>query len=154
MADGCLLLVDSVEGPMPQTTFVLRQAFEKGLQPIVVINKIDRENARIAEVLKLTQDLFLELATSADQLDFPVLYASGKQGTASTRPGGAGQRCRSALRYHPGESTAAADRGRAVSDAGLQPGLRQPQGQDRHRPDLEGQGRPARPGRLLLAPMA
>jgi GTP-binding protein len=84
MADGCLLLVDSVEGPMPQTAFVLRHAFEKGLKPIVVINKVDRENARITEVLKLTQDLFLELASNADQLDFPVIYASGKQGTAST----------------------------------------------------------------------
>jgi len=73
MADGCLLLVDSVEGPMPQTRFVLKQAFEKGLKPIVVINKIDRENARIAEVVSLTQDLFLELATTSDQLDFPVL---------------------------------------------------------------------------------
>ncbi len=83
MADGCLLLVDSVEGPMPQTAFVLRHAFEKGLKPIVIINKVDREHARIDEVLKLTQDLFLELATSADQLDFPVIYASGKEGTAS-----------------------------------------------------------------------
>ncbi len=83
MADGCLLLVDSVEGPMPQTAFVLRHAFQKGLKPIVVINKIDRENARVAEVLKLTQDLFLELATNADQLDFPIVYASGKHGTAS-----------------------------------------------------------------------
>jgi GTP-binding protein len=86
MADGCLLLVDSVEGPMPQTAFVLRRAFEKGLRTIVVINKVDREYARIAEVLKLTQDLFLELATSSDQLDFPVIYASGKQGTASKDP--------------------------------------------------------------------
>jgi GTP-binding protein len=86
MADGCLLLVDSVEGPMPQTAFVLRHAFEKGLKPILVINKVDRENARISEVLKLTQDLFLELATSADQLDFPIIYASGKQGTASLDP--------------------------------------------------------------------
>ncbi|MFH1382204.1 MAG: translational GTPase TypA [Chloroflexota bacterium] len=84
MADGCLLLVDSVEGPMPQTTFVLRQALQKGLKIIVVINKIDRENARIAEVLQLTQDLFLELATSADQLDFSVLYASAREGTATT----------------------------------------------------------------------
>jgi GTP-binding protein len=90
MADGCLLLVDSVEGPMPQTAFVLRRAFEKGLRTIVVINKVDRENARIAEVLKLTQDLFLELATSADQLDFPIIYASGKHGTASKDPGVAG----------------------------------------------------------------
>ena len=60
MADGCLLLVDSIEGPMPQTKFVLRQALEKGLKPIVVINKIDRQNSRIAEVLKLTEDLFLK----------------------------------------------------------------------------------------------
>jgi GTP-binding protein len=86
MADGCLLLVDSVEGPMPQTAFVLRRAFEKGLRTIVVINKVDRENARSAEVLRLTQDLFLELATSSDQLDFPVIYASGKHGTASKDP--------------------------------------------------------------------
>jgi GTP-binding protein len=84
MADGCLLLVDSIEGPMPQTKFVLRKALERGLKLIVVINKIDRENSRIAETLGLTQDLFLELATSADQLDFPVLYASAKEGTAVT----------------------------------------------------------------------
>ncbi len=70
MADGCLLLVDSIEGPMPQTKFVLRKALEKGLKPIVVINKIDRENSRLAEVLGATQDLFLEIATNADQLDF------------------------------------------------------------------------------------
>ena len=91
MADGCLLLVDSMEGPMPQTKFVLAQALKNGLKPIVVINKIDRENARIAEVLNLTQDLFLELATSADQLDFPVLYASGKEGTVVTDPGRQGK---------------------------------------------------------------
>jgi GTP-binding protein len=86
MADGCLLLVDSVEGPMPQTKYVLRQAMQKGLKPIVIINKTDRENARTAEVVKLTQDLFLELATNAEQLDFPVLYASGREGTATTDP--------------------------------------------------------------------
>ena len=87
MADGCLLLVDSVEGPMPQTKYVLRQALKRGLKPIVVINKTDRANARVAEVLSLTQDLFLELATSAEQLDFPVLYASGREGTAVAVPG-------------------------------------------------------------------
>ncbi|MBN1376559.1 MAG: translational GTPase TypA [Dehalococcoidia bacterium] len=86
MADGCLLLVDSVEGPMPQTRFVLRQAFGRGLKPIVVINKIDREQARIAEVVSLTQDLFLELATIDDQLDFPVLYASARNGTCTADP--------------------------------------------------------------------
>jgi GTP-binding protein len=86
MADGCLLLVDSIEGPMPQTKFVLRKALERGLKPIVVINKTDRENSRVSEVLGFTQDLFLELATSADQLDFPVLYASAREGTAVTEP--------------------------------------------------------------------
>jgi GTP-binding protein len=72
---------------MPQTKFVLRLALRNGLKPIVVINKIDRKDSRIAEVLRLTQDLFLELATSADQLDFPVLYASGREGTVVTEPG-------------------------------------------------------------------
>lgn len=91
MADGCLLLIDAVEGPMPQTKFVLRQALRKGLKPIVVINKIDRENSRIAEVVSLTQDLFLELATSADQLDFPVLYTSARDGIAVTDPGTEGR---------------------------------------------------------------
>jgi GTP-binding protein len=80
MADGCLLIVDSVEGPMPQTRFVLQKALEGGLKPIVVINKIDRKDARVDEVIQLTQDLFLELATRDDQLDFPILYASGRQG--------------------------------------------------------------------------
>jgi len=82
MADGCLLLVDSIEGPMPQTKFVLRQAMAKGLKLIVVINKIDRDNSRIAEVIKLTHDLFLELATDGDQLDFQLLYASAREGIA------------------------------------------------------------------------
>jgi GTP-binding protein len=86
MADGCLLLVDSVDGPMPQTRFVLKQALDKGLKPILVVNKIDRVNSRIAEVVRLTQDLFLELATDADQLDFPILYASARNGTATTDP--------------------------------------------------------------------
>jgi GTP-binding protein len=87
MADGCLLLVDAMEGPMPQTRFVLRQAMAKGLKPIVVINKVDRENSRIAEVIRLIQDLFLELSTSADQLDFQLLYASAREGIAVTELG-------------------------------------------------------------------
>ncbi|MEO7001639.1 MAG: translational GTPase TypA [Ktedonobacterales bacterium] len=86
MADGCLLLIDAVEGPMPQTRFVLRKAFELGLKPIVVINKIDRRDARIEQVLTWTQDLFLELATRDDQLDFPVLYAIAREGIARTHP--------------------------------------------------------------------
>ncbi|HKW20154.1 MAG TPA: translational GTPase TypA, partial [Ktedonobacterales bacterium] len=86
MADGCLLLVDAVEGPMPQTRFVLKKALELGLRPIVVINKIDRRDARIQQVLDWTQDLFLELATRDDQLDFPVLYAIAREGIARHSP--------------------------------------------------------------------
>jgi len=82
MADGCLLLVDAVEGPMPQTRFVLQHALGLGLQPIVVINKIDRRDARPQQVLSWTQDLFLELATSEDQLDFPVIYTIARDGIA------------------------------------------------------------------------
>ena len=86
MADGCLLLVDAVDGPMPQTTYVLRQALQQNVTPMVVINKVDRAEARPAEALALVQDLFLELATSAEQLDFPVLYASARDGYATTDP--------------------------------------------------------------------
>ncbi|HEU5367865.1 MAG TPA: translational GTPase TypA [Ktedonobacterales bacterium] len=82
MADGCLLLVDAVEGPMPQTRFVLQKAFQLGLRPIVVINKIDRRDARPEQVLGWTQDLFLELATTDEQLDFPVIYTIARQGIA------------------------------------------------------------------------
>ena len=86
MADGCLLLVDAVDGPMPQTTYVLRQAFQQNVIPMVVINKIDRPEARAEEVVGMVQDLFLELATDAEQLDFPVLYTSAKQGYATADP--------------------------------------------------------------------
>ena len=87
MADGCLLLVDAVDGPMPQTTYVLRQALQQNVTPMVVINKIDRPEARTAEVVTMIQDLFLELATEAEQLDFPVLYASARDGYATADPG-------------------------------------------------------------------
>ena len=86
MADGCLLLVDAAEGPMPQTRFVLKKAFELGLKPIVVINKIDRKDARVEQVFSWTQDLFLELATTDDQLDFPVLYSIAREGVARYNP--------------------------------------------------------------------
>ena len=87
MADGCLLLVDAVDGPMPQTTYVLRQALQQNVTPMVVINKIDRPEARAAEVVTMIQDLFLELATEAEQLDFPVLYTSARDGYATADPG-------------------------------------------------------------------
>ncbi len=86
MADGCLLLVDAVEGPMPQTRTVLARALERGLRPIVVVNKIDRPASRTEEVIERVHDLFLELATDSDQLDFPVLYAIAREGRAGTEP--------------------------------------------------------------------
>jgi GTP-binding protein len=80
--DGVLLLVDAAEGPLPQTRFVLRKAFELGLAPIVVINKIDRGDARPAEVLDEIMELFIALGASYEQLDFPIIYAIGKKGIA------------------------------------------------------------------------
>ena len=82
MADGCLLLVDAVDGPMPQTRYVLQQALRQNVTPMVVINKIDRPEARVHEVVEMVQDLFLEIATKSEQLDFPVLYASAREGYA------------------------------------------------------------------------
>jgi GTP-binding protein len=84
MADGAFLLVDAAEGVMPQTRFVLRKAFAAGLRPIVVINKIDRPDARALEVLNGVFDLFVELGADDATLDFPVIYASGRQGVATS----------------------------------------------------------------------
>ena len=86
MADGALLIVDAAEGPMPQTRFVLQKAFELGLRPIVVINKVDRRDARADWVLDATSDLFLDLATDAAQLEFPVLYTIAREGKAGLSP--------------------------------------------------------------------
>lgn len=86
MADGCLLVVDAVEGPMPQTRYVLHKALKRGLKPVVVINKIDRPSARANGVKELVQDLFLEVATDTEQLDFPVVYTSAREGYASLTP--------------------------------------------------------------------
>src|SRR5262245_42197052 len=83
MADGALLLVDAAEGPLPQTRFVLRKAFECGLRPIVVINKIDRPDARPTQVLNEVFDLFVELDADDATLDFPTIYCSGRQGIAT-----------------------------------------------------------------------
>ena len=86
MADGCLLVIDAVDGPMPQTRFALRLALQKHLKPIVVINKIDRPFARPAEVADMVQDLFLELATGAEQLSFPFFYTDARTGYALAHP--------------------------------------------------------------------
>src|SRR3989338_438135 len=82
MADGAILVIDAQEGPMPQTKFVLKKALEICLKPIVVINKIDKKDARIAAVIQKTYDLFLDLATLEAQLDFPIYYAVGRDGKA------------------------------------------------------------------------
>ena len=86
MVDGCLLLVDAAEGPMPQTRFVLRKAIELGLKPIVVINKVDRADARPEEVVDLTFDLMADLGATDEQLDFPILYAVAREGRAFRDP--------------------------------------------------------------------
>src|SRR5258707_1239509 len=83
MVDGVMLLVDASEGPLPQTRFVLRKALERRLTPLVVINKIDRPDARISEVLNEVYDLFIDLDANEDQLDFPVLYTNARIGTAT-----------------------------------------------------------------------
>ena len=86
MADGCLLLVDAKEGPMPQTRFVLKKALEMGHKIIVVINKIDKEGARPEFALEATMELFLELGAQEHNLNFPVIYASGREGKAGNSP--------------------------------------------------------------------
>jgi GTP-binding protein len=91
MVDGVMLLVDASEGPLPQTRYVLGKALEAGLPPIVVINKIDRADARPQEVLNEIYDLFIDLDAKEDQLDFPVLYTNAKAGTATTDQRGGGE---------------------------------------------------------------
>src|SRR2546426_3375371 len=83
LVDGVLLLVDAAEGPLPQTRFVLKKALEAGLPPIVVINKIDRSDARAAEVLDEVYDLFIDLDATEDQLEVPGLYTNARTGTAT-----------------------------------------------------------------------
>ncbi len=91
MVDGVMLLVDASEGPLPQTRFVLRKALERRLTPIVVINKIDRSDARAQEVLNEIYDLFIDLDAVEDQLDFPVLYTNARTGTATSDPNTPGE---------------------------------------------------------------
>ncbi len=84
MADGCLLLVDAFEGPMPQTRFVLQKAIQMGLKPVVVINKVDKPNCRPEEVQEMVFDLMFNLDATEDQLDFTTIYGSAKNGWMST----------------------------------------------------------------------
>src|SRR5438552_105180 len=85
IVDGVMLLVDASEGPLPQTRYVLMKALEAKLTPIVIVNKIDRPDARIPEVLDEIYDLFIDLDADEDQLDFPVLYTNAKAGTATRK---------------------------------------------------------------------
>ena len=94
MVDGVILLVDASEGPLPQTRFVLRKALERGLPPIVVMNKIDRPDARPQEVLNEIYDLFIDLDATEDQIEFPVLYTNARDGTASAEATTAGENLR------------------------------------------------------------
>jgi GTP-binding protein len=91
MVDGIMLLVDASEGPLPQTRFVLRKALERGLPPIVVMNKIDRPDARPQEVLNEIYDLFIDLDATEDQIEFPVLYTNAREGVASGEAGVRGE---------------------------------------------------------------
>src|SRR5690606_5025984 len=86
MVDSVLLLVDAVEGPMPQTRFVTQKAFQRGLNPIVVVNKVDRPGARPDWVINEVFDLFDRLGATDEQLDFPIIYASGLNGLAGHAP--------------------------------------------------------------------
>src|SRR2546422_5037313 len=85
LVDGVLLLVDASEGPLPQTRYVLRKALEAKLPPIVVVNKVDRADARPQEVVNEIYDLFIDLDATEEQLGFPILYANARWGTAQTR---------------------------------------------------------------------
>ena len=139
MVDGVMLLVDASEGPLPQTRFVLRKALEAQLPPIVVINKIDRPDARPQEVLNEIYDLFIDLDAKEEQLDFPVLYTNAKTGTASTghRRGG-GENLRplfdAILNTIPPPH---GDPARAAADSGREPRLQRLPGTARHRARLQ-----------------
>ena len=150
MADGALVLVDAFEGPMPQTKFVLRKAFANKIRPIVVINKIDRPDARPNEVLNEVFDTFVELGADEQQLDFPYIFASGKGGFAShdphatsgddparcfdliveqgARPRGRSRRrrCRCSARRSTSPSTSAGSRSAGSPRAGSGAGRRSP----------------------------
>ena len=127
MADGCLLLVDAVDGPMPQTTYVLRQALQQNVKPVVVINKIDRPEARMTEVVSMVQDLFLDLVTRDDQLDFPCAVHFGAPGLRHHGPGRAGSGYAAPIPGDTGVCSAARRRPWSpAANAGGGPGLRQP----------------------------
>ena len=148
MVDGVMLLVDASEGPLPQTRFVLRKALERGLPPIVVLNKIDRPDARPQEVLNEVYDLFIDLDATEDQLEFPVLYTNARDGVATTDLADARRGPAAAVRRHRRARAAAEGRsGGAAADAGRQPRLQRLPRPHRHRPHLQRHREAERPGR-------
>ena len=152
MVDGVMLLVDASEGPLPQTRFVLRKALERRLTPIVVINKIDRPDARAQEVLNEVYDLFIDLDATEEQLDFPVLYTNARVGTASLDPDGGGRGSAAAVRRDRRARAAAARQSRrAAAAAGRQPRFERLPRPHRHRPHLQRPREDRRSGRGLQA---
>ena len=123
MVNGVLLLVDAAEGCMPQTRFVLQKALQQNLSLVIAVNKIDRPDARIAEVIDEILELLMDLGASDEQLDSPMVFCSGRNGTASydwTHPE-QGHRLKAAVRYHPQIRRPAGRRPRSAdADAGLQ----------------------------------
>ena len=137
MVDGALVLVDAAEGPLPQTKFVVSKALKVGLKPIVVINKVDRPDARPTEVINEVFDLFAALDASEEQLDFPILYGSAKQGWMAESPEGPkDQGHAAAVRPDRAPCRAADRRGRAVPDDRHHSGSQSLSRPHHHRPYL------------------
>ena len=138
MVDSILLLVDAAEGPLPQTRYVLSKAFARDLPVVVAVNKIDRSDARPAEVLDAIYELFIDLGATAEQLDFPVLYTNAKLGTATTDLAHSGRRpeatVRRAGRHHAGTDLRGRPPAPAAGDQPVGQRLRRPDGGG---PDLE-----------------
>ena len=132
MVDGVLLLVDASEGPLPQTRFVLRKALEQRLPVVLVVNKVDRPDARIEEVVDEVYELFLDLDADESQIEFPIVYANARAGRAGHAPDELARRPRAALRRDPGDDPG----------ADLRPGSPAPGA--RHEPRREPVRRPAR----------
>ena len=147
MVDGIMLLVDASEGPLPQTRFVLRKALERGLPPIVVLNKIDRPDARPQEVLNEVYDLFIDLDATEDQIEFPVLYTNARDGVASSEAAVRGEDLRplfDAIVEHVPPPRG--DPAGAAADAGRQPGRQRLSRPHCHRPHLQRHGEAQRSG--------
>ncbi|CAI8042262.1 50S ribosomal subunit assembly factor BipA [Geodia barretti] len=150
MVDGVLLLVDSSEGPLPQTRFVLRKALELELPVVLVINKIDRPDARIAEVVDEVYELFLDLDATEDQIDFPIVYANARRGTATLDPDRAGHRPAPHVRDAAGDRPRAPPRSAAAAPGlGHQPRRQPVCGPHRHVPG-HARNHQARPERGLV----